>query len=157
MFFFDAPPPQPLAAIVKIIPQKDLSYRELPCTDQDQSKIAELVTFIAENNYATLLWREPHVRHLGAQINSVFPLKFLAFAIKHVKPQLKMIFEDTLKRNGFMTGKDGLSVNLDREAQKGTLQQYIHSFSEDVGVSPVFLDPYFTARDWEGLVSSLIY
>lgn len=154
---YPPPPPFPLAAIVKIIPQKDLPYAELPCTDQDQIKIAELISFIADNNYATLLWRETHVRHLGAQINSVFPLKFLAYAIKTLKPQLRIIFEDTLKRNGFMVGQDGLSVNLNRESQKGTLGPYIIPFAIDLGVSPASIEPFFIRGDWEGLVSFLIY
>ncbi|MDE3055999.1 MAG: hypothetical protein KGI80_04850 [Verrucomicrobiota bacterium] len=149
--------PTPTAAVIKITPKKDLSYSDLPCTEQDRVRIAELITCLADSNYATLLLREEHLRRLGHQLNDVHPLKFLSVLVTQMKPRLKQVFEDSLKRRGFIHGQDGLAVNLSREAQKGQLPSYIAPFAAEVGVSPAQIEPFFSRGDWEGLASFLIY
>lgn len=150
-------PTNSLEAVVKIIPRKDVPYEELVITDRDKTKIKELIDFLADNWYDTLLWRREHARHLGQQVNSVYPLKFLAFCLNNLKPQMQNIFGDTLKRWGFMDGPEGgLSISLDREQKKGTLKGYIQGFSKEVGVDASLIEPYFTSEDWYGLVDFLV-
>ena len=143
-----------LASIIKIPPaagQKDVSFKDLPCSDQDKSNIFELVTTLAENGKLSLLVKQSYLKNLGAQINHVHPLKFLATIFSH--PRLKNcmcdVFSDYFKRSGFM---DGLGASLNREADKGKLEFYLHEFSGEIKLPPEKIKEYFQSRDWENMV-----
>jgi hypothetical protein len=146
-----------LAVVIKIPPAKpkDETYSELICTEQDCANITELIKTMAENGKISLLFRQTHLRHIGAQINHVHPLKFLSivFCNPELKICMKEIFEDYFKRTGFM---DGLGASLSREMEKGKLDQYIEEFAKDVDVLKEEIRPCFQSGDWEALVRYLI-
>ena len=146
-----------LAVVIKIPPSKpqDETYSELVCTEQDHANIIELIKTMAENGKISLLFRQTHLRYIGAQINHVHPLKFLStvFCNSELKLCMKDIFEDYFKRTGFM---DGLGASLTREMEKGKLEQYIGEFAKDVNVHKDEIRPYFQSGDWEALVRYLI-
>ena len=158
-----APPAKPfhfffsLAAIIKLPPNpgEDIAYKDLVCTEQDIANIVEIITSIADNSKFSLLLKQSHLKNLGAQINHVHPMKFIAIAVS--TPQLKAclmnIFDDYFKRNGFM---DGLGPSLTREAEKGKLDAYLKDFCNELGVKAEDILPYIQARDWEGLVRYLM-
>lgn len=146
--------PFKLASIIKIPPgtgQKDLNFKELPCSDQDKANIFEVITTMAENGKLSLLLKQGYLKNLGAQINHVHPLKFLAtiFANARLKNCMCDIFDDYFKRNGFM---DGLGPSLTREADKGKLEQYLHDFSNELKLPPEKIKEYFQSREWENMV-----
>jgi hypothetical protein len=146
-----------LAVVVKIPPAKvqDEAFAELICSEQDQIHIAEIIKTMAENGKLSLLFKQGHLKQLGAQINHVHPLKFLSiiFSNPELKNCMKEIFEDYFKRTGFL---DGLGPSLSREMEKGKLTQHIEDFSKAVGVSPDGIRSYFQAADWEAFVRFLI-
>ncbi|HEX2582518.1 MAG TPA: hypothetical protein VHL30_00180, partial [Chlamydiales bacterium] len=146
-----------LAVVVKIPPAKaqDEAYGELVCTEQDQSHITEIIKIMSENGKLGLLFRQNHLKQLGAQINHVHPLKFLEtiFSNPESKASMRDIFEDYFKKTGFL---DGLGPSLSREMEKGKLMQYVEDFSKTVGVSAEGIRPYFQTGDWEALVRYLI-
>ena len=164
MHDYPSPPPKhfhfcfSLASIIKLPtnPSADIPYKDLVCTEQDKTYIHEIITSIADNSKFSLLLKQNHLKNLGAQINHVHPLKFLAASVG--TPQLRAcliyIFDDYFKRNGFM---DGLGPSLTREAEKGKLEMYLAPFAKEVGVNVEDIQPYFTARDWEGLVRFLMH
>src|SRR5438105_2983812 len=95
------------ASIIKIPPKdkvKDPTYQELVCTEQDVAKIYEIVTTIADTNKISLLFKQSHLKELGAQINHVHPLKFLStvFTDPHLKTCMFYIWNDSFKRSGFI-------------------------------------------------------
>lgn len=145
-------------SIIKFPPAgepKDLSYAELVCSDVDARCICEIITCVAKNGKVTLLFKQNHLRQLGAQIKHVHPLKFLATIFKDPKLRICMreISDDYFKWSEFM---EGLAPNLTREADKGKLEQHLTAFASDVGVSPDHIRKYFQNRDWESLVRQLM-
>ena len=147
-----------LASIIKLPsnPTADIAYKDLVCTEQDKAHIYEILTSVADNSKFSLLLKQNHLKNLGAQINHVHPLKFLATSIgtPQMKSCLMYVFDDYFKRNGYM---DGLGPSLTREAEKGKLEMYLAPFAEEVGVKVEDIQPYFNAHDWEGLVRFLIH
>lgn len=145
------------ASIIKKPPAKTLEtlYKDLTFTEQDRANIYEIISTMAEKGKLGLLFQQNHLRELGAQINHVHPLKFLASIFKdpYLKSSMYYIWNDYFKRNGFL---EGLAPSLTREAEKGKLDMYLKDFAADVGVSPEALKAYFDVRDWENLVLFLI-
>lgn len=145
------------ASIIKKPPAKptETLYKDLVCTDQDRANIYEIISTMAEKGKLGLLFQQSHLREIGAQINHVHPLKFLASIFKdpHLKSCMYYVWDDYFKRNGFL---DGLAPSLTREAEKGKLHFYLSDFATDVGVSAEGLKPYFDAHDWENMVLFLI-
>jgi hypothetical protein len=145
------------SSIIKITPPrpKDETYEQLPCTDFEKECVREIITTLGTEGKLTLLFMQGHLWELGAKIEQVHPLKFLAsiFAYPDLKLYMVEIFDDYFKRTGFM---DGLSPNLDIEAKKGRLDQYINGFALEINVDPAIIRPYFESREWEELVYALI-
>jgi len=156
-FLLFATPTPFFASIIKFPPsgEKTVTYQELICTDQDKANIYEIITTLADNGKLSLLLKSGHLKQLGAQINHVHPLKFMSTIFSN--PRLRMcmpdIFNDYFKRNGFM---DGLGPSLERESDKGKLEQYITDFAAELNVMPDGLRDFFKARDWENLVRHLM-
>jgi hypothetical protein len=159
-----SPPPKPfhfhfsLAAIIKLPPNPgvDVAYVDLVCTDEDRANIEELIKSIADNSKFSLLLNQNHLKNIGAQINHVHPLKFLAVAVssEQLKGHLIQIFDDYFKRNGFM---DGLGQSLTREAEKKKIELYLPAFAEEIGVPQESMHSYIQSRDWEGLLQFLMH
>ena len=164
MHDFPAPPPKQfhfffsLASIIKLPsnPGADLAYKDFVCTEQDKANIHELIISLAENSKFSLLMKQNQMKNLGAQINHVHPLKFLAVAMStmELKSCFMIIFDDYFKKSGFM---DGLGPALTREAEKGNLEKHLSSFAAEIGVKPEDIHPYLVARDWDGLVHFLMH
>ncbi len=148
-----------LASIIKFPPpdvnKGPLSYSQLSCSEQDKAFIYELITVMAENGKVSLLFKQSHLKQLGAQINHVHPLKFLStvFTNSHLTTSMTEIFDDYFKRTGFM---EGLGTTLTREAEKGKLELYINDFAAEISVPLEVIQKHFHSRDWEGLVRSLM-
>jgi len=134
---------------------KSLAYKDLVCTEKDQAKIYEIITLMAEHGKIGLLFKKNYIENLGAQIQHVHPLKFLSTIVTHyyLRSCLDDIFDDYFKRGGFM---DGIGPSLSREAEKGTLDQYIGDFAQEVHISQDRLTKYFRNHDWEDLVRLFI-
>ncbi len=145
------------ASIIKKTPTKGVEtlYKDLPYTEQDRAHIYEIISTMAEKGKLGLLFQQNHLRELGAHINHVHPLKFLASIFKdpYLKSSMYYIWNDYFKRNGFL---EGLAPSLTREAEKGKLDMYIKDFAADLGISAEAVKTYFDARDWENLVLFLI-
>ena len=145
------------ASIIKKPPAKSVEtpYKDLVCTEEDRANIYEIISTMAENGKLSLLFKQSHLKEIGAQINHVHPLKFLSaiFTDPHLKSCMYYIWDDYFKRNGFL---DGLGPSLTREAEKGKLHQYLSDFATEVGASADNLRPYFDAQDWENMVHYLI-
>ena len=150
-------PSSRLGSIIKFPPPKteNETYKDLACTEQDRANITELIFTLAENGQLALLFKQSYVKNLGAQINHVHPLKFLAaiFTNPQLKESMEPIFEDYFKRNGFM---EGLGGSLTREADQGRLERYLNDFAKEVNVPASALRTFFQNRDWENLVRYLM-
>ena len=156
--FIAAMPLQASASIIKFPPKEtktETGYKDLICTEQDKANIYEIITTMAENSKLSLLLKQSHMKQIGAQINHVHPLKFLAAIFSN--PRLKMcmidIFNDYFKRTGLM---DGLGPSLQKEAERGKLIGLLPEFAAEVNVPAENLRPYFEAMDWENMVRFLI-
>ncbi len=137
-------------------PETDPLYKELVCTDQDRANIYEIISTIGENGKLSLLFKQSHLKELGAKINHVHPLKFLAviFTDSHLKTCMFSVWDDYFKRTHFL---DGLGPSLTREAEKEKLNQYLGDFATELKIPLENLRPYFDMRDWESLVLYLIH
>ncbi len=145
------------ASIIKKPPSKpvETSYASLECTEKDQANIHHIISTMAENGKLSLLFQQGSLREVGASINHVHPLKFLAVIFKspYLKTCMGQIWNDYFKRNGFL---DGLAPSLTREAETGRLHIYLRDFASDVGANVDHVKAYFDVRDWENLVLFLI-
>jgi hypothetical protein len=146
-----------MASIIKKPPVKptEVLYKDLPCDEQDRANIYEIISTMAEKGKLGLLFHQGHLREIGAKINHVHPLKFLASIFKdpYLKSCMYYIWDDRFKWNGFL---DGLAPSLEREAEKGKLHVYLNEFAADLGVESDSLKSYFDARDWGNMVLFLI-
>ncbi len=147
-----------LSSIIKIPAPKGngpLTYQELPCTDQDQAIIGEIITTMSENGKLSLLFMQSHLKQLGAEINHVHPLKFLStiFANPRLKTCMNSVYDDYFKRNGFL---EGLGPSLTNEADKGKLDQYAEEFAQEVKVPVEGVRKFFQSRNWEEFVRYLM-
>lgn len=159
----DYPPPAyhyfvpAIASIIKVppAPQPELSYNDLVFTEQDRAHISELITTMAQNNKLQLLFKQGHLKNIGAQINHVHPLKFLSSISTNpeLKPLMGNIHDDHFKWNEFM---NGLGAGLTREAKKGKLELYLKDFSNEVGLSAEEIHSYFESQDWDSFVLFLM-
>lgn len=146
-----------IGSIVKIppAPQGDISYKDLLFTDDDRSNIYELITIMSQSNKFQLLFKQGHLKSIGAQINHVHPLKFLSsiFSNPEIKSLMGNIRDDGFKWSGLI---DGLGPSLTREAIKGKLDLYLNDFAYEIGLSATEIHPYFQSRDWDSFVRFLI-
>lgn len=145
------------ASIIKKPPEKtsDLSYKDLVCTEEDQKAIYKIISTMAQKGKLGLLLQQSSLREMGASINHVHPLKFLATIFKdpYLKSCMPIIWNDYFKRHGFL---DGLAPSLTREAEKGKLQKHLPDFAKDVGVDEKDLKSYVEVHDWSNLVLFLM-
>jgi len=153
-------PLKTLAQIIKIPPKKqeDVPYNQLTCSETDIACVTEIITTLGENGKLTLLFKQGHLKQLGSQINHLHPLKFLSsiFCNPDMKVHMVEIFDDYFKRTGFM---DGLGPSLDKEAEKGKLNQYLSDFANEICVPLEEIQMFFQAgndHDWEAFVYRLI-
>lgn len=146
-----------MASIIKKPPSKptETLYKDLKCTETHETHIYEIISTMAEHGKLTLLFKQSSLREMGAQINEVHPLKFLAVIFKdpYLKSCMFYIWDDYFKRNGFL---EGLVPSLKREAEKGKLEIHLKDFALDVGSSEEALKSYVDAGDWENMVLFLI-
>lgn len=145
----------PANLIVKVVKETVDEGAYQGCTESQRDCIHEIITTLAENGKFSLLFKQKYLKEMGAQLSGVHPLKFLSviFADQNLKNCMANIFNDYFKKNGFM---DGVASNLTIEADKGELNQYIETFSKEVGASAEQTRPFFENNDWEGLVEFLI-
>ena len=77
------------ASILKKPPVKpmDIAYKDLVCTEQDKAIVYEIISTMADNGKLSLLFKQAHLKEIGAQINHLHPLKFLSaiFSEPHLK------------------------------------------------------------------------
>jgi len=166
----DYPPPKPyyfflnqklkpnyFGSIIKIppAPQAEVLYKDLAFTEQDKANIYELITTMAQSNKFQLLFKQSHLKTIGAQINHVHPLKFLSavFCDPELKPLMVHIRNDGFKWSGLM---DGLGPSLTREAIKGKLEFYLNDFTSELNLPTEEVRSHFLSRDWENFVQFLI-
>lgn len=136
-------------------PPAETPYSQLVCTDVDKANIAYIITTIGENGKLSLLFKSREIKQVGAEINHVHPLKFIATVVTYpnLKEFMREIYEDHFKWNGVM---DGLGPSLTNHANQGKLDLYLKDFAKEVNVSPESIRGYFQSKDWEGLVYFLI-
>ncbi len=153
-----------LAGIVKISPkeEKNLSYSELPRTQEDEKKIEDLISTMGVHGKITLLLQhEKRLRKIGDELRYLHPFKFLGFIFSHrdsnseldLKKHMAEIFDDYFKRTNFV--KD-YSQTMDVYVLKNKLNIYINDFANEINVPADKITPFIINKDWEGLLRFLI-
>jgi hypothetical protein len=110
---------------------------------------------MAENGYIDLLLQKTYLKQLGASINHVHPLKFLAvvFTNPYLKKCMGEVLKDYFTRINFL---EGLGANLSKEAEKKRLDPYALDFAKEVNAPLDAIQHFFNSRDWEGFVRYLL-
>src|SRR5882724_8421431 len=87
-----------MASIIKKPPVKtaELSYKDIPCTEEHRACIYEIISTMAENSKLSLLFNQSHLKGLGDRISDVHPMKFLStiFNDPHLKMCMGLIWND---------------------------------------------------------------
>ena len=132
-----------------------VAFGALPCSEEDRSKIGELVRTLATESVWNLGWKRTSLASLGKEIAHVHPLKFLeAILVKETsKMHMQEIFKTFVKKNGFMTG---FSVRLTHSLKDGTMERHLGSFSQLVGGDLALLSTYLSSENWEGFIQCLL-
>jgi hypothetical protein len=143
------------------IPKKDtsenLSYQELPRTQDDEVKIDELITTLGSNGKINLLlYHEKRLRKIGDELRYLHPFKFLGYIFSHpnLKTHMKDVYEDYFKRTNFI--KD-LSQTLDMYDLRNKVYIYLDNFSSEVNIPQDKIKIYIDKKDWNGLLKFLVY
>ncbi|MBN2479932.1 MAG: hypothetical protein JXA94_06865 [Parachlamydiales bacterium] len=147
-----------LAGIIKIPPKEDrnITYQDLPRTEEDEKKIEELITSIGIHGKLTLLLHhEKRLRKIGDEIRYLHPFKFLGFLFSRddLKQHMFAIFDDYFKRTNFT--KD-LFQTLDVYDLKNKLTMYVDDFSNEVNIPANKIRPFVDNKDWLGLLKFLM-
>lgn len=133
------------------------TYHDLRFTQDDKSKIHELITTIARNNKATLLFKyKSHLEKLGDELKkTVHPLKFMhcIFSSSELKSCMKEIYNDYFKWSNF---KSGFISQMEGEEAKDNFSVYSLDFAKDLNIQADKILPYFNRQDWGGLLKFLI-
>jgi hypothetical protein len=147
-----------LAAIIKIPPKpQEYTYAQVPCSNEDQAKIKELITTIGTHGKIDLLLHyKSHLEQLGDEVRPVHPLKFLdvIFSDPTLKNYMKDIYDDYFKWSNFI---NNIAEVLETESKKGTVQKYLPDFASNLHISPSTLQPFVDKRDWKNFVTYLIF
>jgi hypothetical protein len=149
-------PKASIGGIVKIPKQADETYDEIICTPIDIATVQEVVTILGETLTPMLFFKKGYLRNvLEPRISNLHPLKFMTsiFCYPHLGGHMRVIFDDFIKRDGFM---NGLGPGLDREAKKGKLAKHLPKFAEEIGVPLENMQPYFDSQRWEALCEFII-
>lgn len=148
-----------MSAITPIRPSTGTTQSaEIPYVDltEDQTKILhKLITQIGDTGWFMLTWKQTDLEKLGAQLNNVHPLKFLAAIFTHdvLKMHMISIFDDSYKREAFLKG---LSGNLETEAKGGKLLEYADDFAKTIKKDPETIKKHLCSLKWEEFVRYLI-
>jgi hypothetical protein len=153
--------PDTIASIIKIPPTEpaatsELSFGELPCTDEDAGKINRLISVMGENGKVVLLMKyQKELRRIGREIDHVHPLKFIYVIMSdpHLKSSLKKVYSDYFKWTNFM---DGLGNGLTSQNKQGKISIYLDDFAKSLGISRESLQNYVDKQEWENLIIFLM-
>lgn len=150
----------PVMGFIKIKPDKNKnkSFKNLRCTEQDKENITYIITCMGEKGKFWLLGNKGDLDRRGDEILDVHPLKFLSvvFQDEYLKKVcVPEILNDYFKRSNFISR---LGANMTKEAQKGTLQKYLKDFMKEVHLDSSHFNAlmeFVEERDWRGFVSYL--
>jgi hypothetical protein len=151
---------QPEIAVVSL-GHNPQAYYQLRLTAEDQSNISKMIKNLGELGWLGLLKKKSAMEKLGDNIFPVHPLRFLGYVVSNpsLKKQLPKIMGDFVKRKSFLNGhgkRIGFAQRMSNEVNHHNMLQYIPGFAQQVGVSEVSLQKYFSAHDWEGLIRDLM-
>ncbi len=141
--------------IIKPKPTQRGSYDKLECTQNNKETIEFIIQTMAQNNVFSLGTRRNELNRMGDTLSGVHPLKFLEtlFATEEMKEHVVEIFKSSFKRESLMAG---LSGNLTVKSKMNDLDIYIDDFAKAVHVPKEEINPFFTSKDWDGLVRHLM-
>ena len=151
----------PIASIIKIPPTQpsapsEISYNDLPLSDEDAQKITRLITVMGENGKVTLLFKyQKELRQIGREIEHVHPLKLMSviMANPYLKACMKQVFSDYFKWTNFM---DGIGNGLTSQHKQGKVSIYLNDFAKVFGIAPEILQKYADKQEWENMILFLI-
>ena len=121
------------------------------CTLEEQAKIVELFTTIADGSIASLAWSAYRLNQLGGEIHHVHP-----FALLQAMPREK-IRQIFLSDSAFKKGRiiNGINEGMQRERDRNNLNRYIPGFASSMQKEEARTRQLIQAADWLGLVQYL--
>ena len=130
-----------VAAVIKIRPNKNLKYADLPCSQEDRAKIIELFSTMGKHGGITLLINhKDRLEQLGEDIKHIVALKLLE--VLCTTPNMRPYLLD-------------ITPNLNSDATKGKLQEFLPDFAKAVGTKKENLEPFVAKRAWRDFIKYL--
>ena len=116
----------------------------LPLTGQDKLNITEFMTHYETN------WRANQGPVNRDTIQNIHPLRFIAFIYQtpDLKGRLQVLFR-SLSWTSFV------NEFLESMAKKEDLDDYMDDFAHQLGFNLNVIEPFFTEKDWKGLLGQL--
>ncbi len=144
-----------VAGIIKIRPNKNVKYTDLPCSEEDRSRIVEIFSTMGKHGKISLLLNhKSRLEQLGDEIRHVAPLKVLEVlcTTPNMREYLLLVMDDYFKRSNFL---EGITPNLNSDATKGKLQEFLPDFATAVGTQKENLEPFVVKKAWREFIEYL--
>ena len=132
-------------------------YAEINCSNEDSSKIHEIINTMARHSKISLLIKhKSRLEKLGDEVTHVHPFKFLGviFSDNSLKKNMKTIYEDYFKKSSFV---GALVDRLDFEASKNNIYKYLDGFANEVKKDKKRIKQFVDKKKWNELVEFLVY
>lgn len=157
-----------IAKIIKIPPKEErmLTFSELPRTQEDESKIGELISTLGKYGKVELLLNhEKKLRKMGDELRYLHPFKFLGYVFSHkdregveLKKHMAAIFDDYFKRTNFLCD---FTKSMDIYDLKNQFAIYLNDFAREISIDVNKFNQYFdkNSKDygkWEEFLRTLI-
>ncbi len=135
--------------------QPQESYEQLPITQEEKQKIANILTTMAENNVFKLLFEKKRLERLGHEVNHVHPVRFLGTVFND--PRLVYCMH-RIRSSGFKWGGfiDGFSQRFKQELNAGNVNAFIPGLAETLNIPASDIQGYIDHSDIEGLIIFLM-
>ena len=133
----------------------DDKFMSLELSETEGDTIGKIVTTLAADNIALLLWKKKDLESLGRTIDHVHPLRFIhhIIATPELHSNLRDIKHNFFKWNGFL---DGFRRRMTEEYYKDNIVEYLPGFCEELDISFELVLHFVKKKDWEGLVKAML-
>ena len=127
----------------------------------DKRHVGDLIAALDETSIFGMAIAIPHFIEIGDKIANLHPFTFMQIAIgdPHLRVQFNRVFNNSLKRWGFMNGngvREGFRHQLEREVSRGDLEPHIDQLASRLQASPEIVRALIRDQAWSELYFYLL-
>lgn len=146
-------PKDEIAMAQKPVPKGSKRDFEAALSDNEKRDISYIVTTLARKSAVSLLFYKKSLEEAGDRVAHVHPLKFLGFIF--TDSDLKKLVKE-IKGTPWNRFSGDMGESLRKAYVRQNLsEEYLHEFTEEIGIDYSLVKPYVDAGDWQGLINKV--